>query len=155
MYDFYQLSTYCSIATNVLKTNYKTSIAAVNITKNTPSTYFVHQLNSTFTDEILALKLAIHCFLICTINYIILSNSRFALEALKCIHYKSPAVILHLFETLHRVRGNVRKITLICVPCHVGISPNKTADSLARNGPYAASAYSGVANEDFQKLLKD
>lgn len=92
---------------------YKTSIAVVNIIENTSSAYLIHNLNSIFTAKVLVLNLGIQCFLIHSNNYIILLGSKSALEALKHIDYKSPDIILHLFQILRKVHNNVGKITLI------------------------------------------
>lgn len=78
------------------------------------------------------------------------------MEALQNSTYKSPIVILPLFQTLHRVRSNVNKPTLIWVPGHVGIVPNKRADSLAKNGPYALNTYTvGSTQPDLDEHLKE
>lgn len=88
-------------------------------------------------------------------NYVILPDSKSALEALKHRHYKSPTIILHRLQILRRVRNNVGKIILISVSGYVDISPSERANSLARNGPYVVSAYSGVSIDDLKKVLKD
>lgn len=49
----------CFIATDASKNEFKTSIAADNITENTYSSHLIHRLNSVFTAEALAINLAI------------------------------------------------------------------------------------------------
>ena len=96
-------SGYQVIATDASKDENKTSIAAINVTSHSSKAYIVHHLNSVFTAEVLALDLGIQSF-VHSGNYLILTDSKSSLAALKSINHKSLTSIFHSYQILRQAK---------------------------------------------------
>ena len=123
-------------ATDASKDAGKTAIAAVDVRHNTAIASLIPHSNSVFTAEALAINLALSSLPITSPDITVFSDSLSVLSALENWSFKSPAVILLLVHTIHRLNRGGHSIQLIWCPGHRGIPPNEKADILARHGPF-------------------
>ena len=88
----------------------KTAIAAINVTFHISKAYIVHHLSSVFTAEVLALDLGIQSF-VYSGKYLILTENKSSLAALKNINHKSPTCTLHLYHSHQQADHHYYSIT--------------------------------------------
>ena len=140
------------IATDTSKDTNKTSIAAVNLTTGTSQAYWVHHMNSVFTAEALAIELGVG--LAGGSNYLVLSDSMSALQALCSVSHRSPTIILHLVKVLRDVHARLDRLVLMWVQAHAGIEANEKADTLAKLDSFAICSFGDISPEDLAGYFK-
>lgn len=116
--------------------------------------YTLHLHSTVFTAELWALHNALDlCSLPTPSHYVICSDSKSALQALRGLNPKDSLLveILHRIHTL-QIDGN--EITLCWIPAHVGIRGNEVADSLAKDACRGTPSHTLLRPKDLIPLLR-
>ena len=146
--DFLQTlpDSYQIIATDASKSAHITSIAACSETSHL--VYRVHNINSVFTAEALAICLALDELVSHSIPLLILTDSLSVITALVHLSLSSPKVIIWLFNKLQSTNHLVPSIKIVWVPGHRGIPLNEKADYLAKNVSELDTLIDWISPED-------
>ncbi|XP_015904361.1 uncharacterized protein [Parasteatoda tepidariorum] len=136
------------LATDASKSSPNTGIAAINSRNNMSYISQIHPINSVFTREVLAIWLAVTKFTTEYLDYVILSDSKSAITALISATHKSPHSILLLQNKIVSASAKVKSITIARTLARVDISPNETADKLAKHATNAPRAIPFISPED-------
>ncbi|GBM14401.1 hypothetical protein AVEN_246569-1 [Araneus ventricosus] len=116
--------------------------------------YRIHPINSVFTAEVLAICQSLDELVIPETDILILSDSFSALSSLKNISFHSPKVIQSLAAKIHIRKNLNKKIALLWVPGHSGVSWNEKADSIAKQVSDFSPYIDWIASEDILSYLK-
>ncbi|GBN85177.1 hypothetical protein AVEN_187297-1 [Araneus ventricosus] len=140
------------IATDGSKSHCHTSIAGFSCLQQ--FCYRIHHLNSVFTAEVLAICQALDELVIPEKDILILSDSFSALSSLKNLSFHSPKVIQRLAAKIHIRKNLNKKIALLWVPGHSGVSWNEKADSIAKQVSDFSPHIDWIASEEILSHLK-
>ncbi|GBL88786.1 hypothetical protein AVEN_158915-1 [Araneus ventricosus] len=140
------------IATDGSKSHCYTSIAGFSYLQQ--FCYRIHPLNSVFTAEVLAICQALDELVVPEKDILILSDSFSALSSLKNISFHSPKVIQSLAAKIHIRKNLNKKIALLWVSGHSGVSWNEKADSIAKQVSDFSPYIDWIASEDILSHLK-
>ncbi|GBM26168.1 hypothetical protein AVEN_85124-1 [Araneus ventricosus] len=121
------------LASDASKSTNATAIAAVNFSTKVIFKGSIHNINSVFTGEGLALALAISKFTCEFQDYMILTDSKSNLSALSNINFHSPKITLFLARVIAHALSICKSLQLVYTPAHVGIYENECADTIAKN----------------------
>ncbi|CAL1298273.1 unnamed protein product [Larinioides sclopetarius] len=116
------------LSTDASKTKTRTTTAGIN---NHSEHTFSHSINSIFTAEALAILNAINYFINQRKKYLLLTDSKSVLSALRNISIKSPSIILQIQKALIQASNQAIEIMPTWTPSHHGIPENEVADKLA------------------------
>ncbi|GBO38576.1 hypothetical protein AVEN_191601-1 [Araneus ventricosus] len=108
----------------------------------------IHNINSVFTGEGLALFLAISKLIYEFKDYLILTDSKSNLSALLNINFRSPKITLFLARVIAHALTICKSLQLVYSPAHVGIYENKCADTIAKNALNSPCILDWISPED-------
>ncbi|GBM64644.1 hypothetical protein AVEN_91712-1 [Araneus ventricosus] len=136
------------LATDVLKSANATAIAAVNFSTKVIFKGSIHNINSIFTGEGLALVLAISKFICEFKDYLILTDSKSNLSALLNINFHSPKITLFLARVIAHALTISKSLQLVYSPVHVEIYENECAGMIAKNALNSPCFLDWISPED-------
>ncbi|GBM00076.1 RNA-directed DNA polymerase from mobile element jockey [Araneus ventricosus] len=136
------------LASDASKSTNATAIAAVNFSTKVIFKGSIHNINSVFTGEGLALALAISKFTCEFQDYMILTDSKSNLSALSNINFHSPKITLFLARVIAHALSICKSLQLVYTPAHVGIHENECADTIAKNALNSPCILDWISPED-------
>ncbi|GBM92760.1 hypothetical protein AVEN_73945-1 [Araneus ventricosus] len=108
----------------------------------------VSNYNSIFTNEALAILIAISDLINDNQQYVLLSDILSVLKALQCSKFK------FLGHEIYKIIGNIQSIEFVWTPGHACIAQNEDVDSLTRKEPTSLISQ-WISHEDLLLLMKN